>query len=104
MYWAARTRIPDIADAMPRNKYFKIRANLRIRDYSQVTNEENQNNKYWKVSPFPRAIRDECLLNPRPVESATDEQMVSLWGSTKMRQHIKGKPNLCGLKNCSMCS
>lgn len=46
MYWAARTRVPDIANTMTRDKYFLIRSHFRVRDYTLVTPEEKKN-KYW---------------------------------------------------------
>lgn len=98
LFWAASTRINDIAEAMPRNKYFIIRSHLRVRDYSLVTNYERKH-KYWKVEPLLSAIRNACLNNPKPQEVSIDEQMVPFWGSTQMRQRVKGKPNPCGLKN-----
>ncbi|XP_054259872.1 piggyBac transposable element-derived protein 3-like [Macrosteles quadrilineatus] len=104
MYWASRTRIPQISDAMPRNKYFLIRNHIRCRDYTNVSDEEKARNKYWKVSPVIDSVRASCLLNPRPNEVSMDEQMVPFWGHTQMRQHIKGKPNPCGLKNLVVCA
>lgn len=49
LFWAASTRINDIVQALPRDKYFIIRSHLRVRDYSQVTNDERKH-KYWKVN------------------------------------------------------
>lgn len=61
MYWAAKTRILSIADAISRNKYFLIRANLRVRDYSEVTDDEKRSSKYWKVAPLLNSINSACL-------------------------------------------
>lgn len=44
MYWASRTKVLDIAKAMPRDKYFIIRNYLRVRDYGEVTVEEKNSN------------------------------------------------------------
>lgn len=82
MYWASGTKIQQISDAMPRNKYFLIRNHLRCQDYTSVSNEEKENNKYWKVSPVINSVRAGCLLNPRPNEVSMDEQMVPFWRHT----------------------
>lgn len=103
LFWAASTSFNDIAEAMPRDMYFIVRSHLRVRDYSQVTNDEIKH-KYWKVEPLLCAIRNACLNNPKPQEVSIDEQMVPFWGSTQMRQRVKGKPNPCGLKNFVACA
>lgn len=40
MYWAENTRVPVIADNVPRNRYFLIRNNLKLRDDLTVQDEE----------------------------------------------------------------
>lgn len=104
MYWAAETRVPQIADVMSRNQYFLIRNHLRCRDCTIVTNEEKGSNKYWRVAPILNSVRAGCLENERGLLVSMDEQMVPFWGHTQMRQHIKGKPNPCGLKNFVACA
>lgn len=46
MYWVAKTRVPLIADKMSRNQYFKIRRNLRIREYNGVQQIEIDQDKF----------------------------------------------------------
>lgn len=104
MYWQEKTRVPQVADKMPRNKYFIIRNNLRVREYSEVCNQEKATNKYWKVAPILDAVRAGCLSNPRDEQVSMDEQMIPFWGHAATRQFVKGKPNPCGLKNFVVCS
>lgn len=42
MNWARKTRIPNIADNMPRNRYFVLRANLKVIADTMVTQRQNQ--------------------------------------------------------------
>lgn len=98
MYWAAKTRVSQIADVMSRNFFFLIRNHLTCCDYSNVTAEEKKN-KFWKIAPIIDCVRIACLENPRSECVAIDEQIIPFWGHTSARQYIRGKPNPCGLKN-----
>lgn len=99
MYWAQKTKIPKISETMTRNMFFLIRNNLCTRDYNQVTNEEKQSNRFWKVAPLLKSVRQACLENPRGAEVSMDEQMIPFHGKTGARQFVKNKPNPVGLKN-----
>lgn len=104
MYWANQTRVPQIADVMPRNKYFCIRNHFRCRDYASVTPDEKTTTKFWKVAPVVNSVRSGCLRNEKSSVVSIDEQMIPFWGHVLMRQHVKGKPNPCGLKNYVACA
>ncbi|CAG4978729.1 unnamed protein product [Parnassius apollo] len=98
MYWMSKTRIPMIADRMTRDRFFRIRTNLKLVNDLDVDTAAKQN-KFWKVQPLIETVRKACLENPRPQEVSIDEQIIPFWGQVSMRQFIRGKPNPCGLKN-----
>ncbi|XP_050511228.1 piggyBac transposable element-derived protein 3-like [Diabrotica virgifera virgifera] len=99
MYWARKTKAECISNLMRRDKYFCIRKNLKIVYDGDVTDEEKNAYKFWKVEPLIRSVKTGCLLNPKPQVVAIDEQMIPFWGHCPARQVIKTKPNPCGLKN-----
>ena len=63
MYWSSQsgTRIPAIADAMPVNRFFKLRLNLHIVD----VNDRQENDRLLKVWPFFDSIKRKCKKNPK---------------------------------------
>lgn len=99
MYWEKKTRIVAIADRMARDRYFKLRASLKLLTDSDVTNSEKQKTKFWKVQPLLSCIRNGCLMNTPTANVCVDEQMIPFWGKHVARQMIKNKPNPVGLKN-----
>ncbi|GBP63898.1 hypothetical protein EVAR_39560_1 [Eumeta japonica] len=60
MYWANKTRVAMIADRMTRDRYFKLRSNLKLVNDLEV-NEASKQNKFWKVKPSIETIRRACL-------------------------------------------
>lgn len=104
MYWQEKIWVSQVADNMARTKYFIIWNNLRVREYSDVPNQEKASNKFWKVEPLINAVRAGCLFNPREEQVSTDEQiMIPFWGHASTRQFVRGEPNPCGLKNFVGC-
>lgn len=97
MYWARKTRVPQIADVMSRNNFFLIQSNLTFRNYITLSQEEKSTNKFWKVWPLLQSVRQAC--NPRPQCLSIDEQMIPFHGQASARQYVRGKPNPLGLKN-----
>ena len=99
MYWAGRTRLPVISDAISRDRFFKIRSCLKIVSDADVPDEVKSEDRLWKVRPLLKCIREGCLRLPRPKEVSIDEQMVPFSGKTSLKQYMPGKPNPEGLKN-----
>lgn len=82
---------------MARTKYFIIRNNFWVREYSDVPNQEKASNKFWKVAPLINAVRAGCLSNPQDEQVSMDEQiMIPFWGHASTRQFVRGKSNSCG--------
>ncbi|KAF0304013.1 PiggyBac transposable element-derived protein 3 [Amphibalanus amphitrite] len=81
MYWSEKYRLPVVADQMSRNKFFNIRANLKVVDDNRVSEDHKQNDRLWKIRPLLDAIRQRCLQLDRPEAVAVDEQMIPFTGS-----------------------
>lgn len=99
MYWAKTTKVNAIASVMSRDRFFKIRNNLKVIVDADVPAEVKQNDRFYKIRPVIERIRNGCLSLPRFKEVAVDEQMIPFTGSCKMKQFVRGKPNPEGLKN-----
>ncbi|XP_026331006.1 piggyBac transposable element-derived protein 3-like [Hyposmocoma kahamanoa] len=99
MYWEKKSRIFAIADRMARDRYFKLRASLKVLTDADVPDSEKQKTKFWKVLPLISCIRNGCLMNVPTSNVCVDEQMIPFWGKHAARQMIRSKPNPVGLKN-----
>ena len=57
---------------MPRNHYFTIRNNNKCVEDELMTNDEKKCDKFWKVRPAVKRIREGCLKNPRSEKVDSD--------------------------------
>lgn len=96
MYWAAATRVSLIADAMPRDRFFRLRKALHV---CNNDSDYDENNRCCKVQALLDRVRKACLKIPRSGAACVDEQMIPFTGRTNLRQYVRGKPNPTGLKN-----
>ncbi|XP_068625334.1 piggyBac transposable element-derived protein 3-like [Battus philenor] len=99
MYWDQKSRIPAIADRITRDRYFKLRASLKLLNDSEIPEEIKSSTKFWKVQLLISCVRNGCLLNSPSADVCIDEQMIPFYGKHQARQMIKGKLNPVGLKN-----
>ncbi|KAI0208408.1 hypothetical protein LSAT2_030110 [Lamellibrachia satsuma] len=98
-YWQRATRIPVIANCMPRDRYSKLRNHFTVVDNLDVTNEQMAADRLWKVRPFVDRIQRVCVGLPRETNVSIDEQMISFTGRCPSRQYVPRKPSPTGLKN-----
>ncbi|XP_064097533.1 piggyBac transposable element-derived protein 4-like [Macrobrachium nipponense] len=98
MYWERYTRIDLICRNMTRDRYFKIRSNLKVVDDNMITVASRKCDRLWKIRPILDSVRSRCLELPRPGKVSVDESMIPFRGKCSLRQHVPGKPNPDGLK------
>lgn len=99
MYWMGVTRVPRIADIMSRNRYFRLRNNLKIVDDNDVSDDVKKADRLWKVRPLVDQVRAGCLKMYRASKVSIDEQMIPFSGVSSIKQYVPNKPNPVGLKN-----
>ena len=76
-YWEPSLRIPHIADAMPRERFSKLRQNAHFVDVTVP----NASDRFWKVRPLYDNIRARLLSLDLESHLCVDEQMVPFKGS-----------------------
>ena len=70
------TRVPRIAEIMSRNRYFRLRNNLKIVDDNDVSDDVKKADRLWKVRPLLDQVRAGCLKMYRGSKVSIDEQMI----------------------------
>ena len=56
LYWSTKTRIAAIADAFSRNRYHQIRAHLKAVCDHDVSQEQRELDRLWKVRPVLESV------------------------------------------------
>jgi len=103
MYWCSKkgTRIPAIADAMPVNRFFKLRSHLHAVD---INNKPDNDDRLWKVRPLFDSVNNKCHKMKREEFYSIDEMMIPFTGNLNIKQYVKGKPNPWGVKLFLLCT
>lgn len=98
MYWQEQWRIPIIAEAITRDRYFQIRCSLKVIFDNDIPENDRGKDRLWKVRPFLEKIKDGCMSQSRSLHISVDEMMVPFQGNCGLKQYIRGKPNPVGIK------
>nr|XP_037291023.1 piggyBac transposable element-derived protein 3-like [Rhipicephalus microplus] len=100
LYWNPMIKVPLISKTMTEKRFFKLRNNLHI-----VLEDSglDRKDRLWKGRPFLRLIRKRCLKLPLEQECSLDEQMTPFKGQLSIKQYVKGKPSLWGIKVFALC-
>ena len=85
MYWADKTRLAYIVKTMSRNRFFLLRKNLKVVNDNDVTLQQRNDDKLWKLRPYLNRIREGCIKLSRPKDVCIDEQMISFTGKSVLR-------------------
>ncbi|KAJ3641453.1 hypothetical protein Zmor_027960 [Zophobas morio] len=101
MYWNKLFKLPIVADAMARDRFYQLRVNFHVEDNMGISEEKKKKNRLWKIQPMIDMVRNRCRELTRPEKSSfsIDEQMIPFLGRCPIRQYVQNKPRPVGLKN-----
>ncbi|XP_064108436.1 piggyBac transposable element-derived protein 3-like [Macrobrachium nipponense] len=96
-FWAVKTRIPQVADFMSRNRLKAIRSSLHFSDNDQAA--ASQDRFFMVRVPFTKVTREFLKVPETPIHSI-DEVMVAYKGTRagNLRQYVAKKPDKWGFK------
>lgn len=63
MYWEIKWRVPLIADAMSRDRYFTLRSSIKVVFDNEISREERVSDRIWNVRPLFDRIVEGCQNN-----------------------------------------
>ena len=92
-YWLndVDLKVSLMSDAMPRNRYQQILANLHVNDNNAMP--ENNTDKLYRIRPFVDALNNNFILLYNVNEHiSVDESMILFKGRSSMKQYIPMKP------------
>ena len=99
-YWTTETHFPPVADIMLINRYKKLCQYLHCNDNLKHGEEENKNNKLYKIEPVLNHVRGNCLTIEPEQNQSIDEQIIPAKTShSGIRQYNPKKPVKWGFKN-----
>ena len=102
-YWEEATQVPQVANAMSRNRFLRIARYLHFCDNLSVTSEEKKS-KLWKIDPILNVLRKKFLSVTPEERHAVDEMIIPYKGKTSpVRQYLPKKPHKWGFKVWSRC-
>ena len=74
VYWVRETRFRPVADIMSISRYKKLRPYLHCNDTLKLGEEENKNNKLYKIEPVLNHVRGNCLtIEPEQNQSINEQ-------------------------------
>lgn len=92
-YWSPQTRISQIADVMPVNRFETIKRFLHFSDNSRENAKSID-----KILPVINQVRDACLNIPFEENLSCDEQIISFKGRSRLKTYNPKKPHKWGYK------
>ena len=104
MYWANVTRISQVADVMPRNRWECLKASLHFNDNTKMPSRDDPNrDRLFKI----RSIVNYFLLKfqslPQDRMLYVDEQIVPFKGKSGLKQYLTKKKHKWGYEIFVLC-
>lgn len=99
LHWNRRYGNSIVASTMTRDRFFLIRANIKVVDDNTVSDQARKEDKLWKIRPILDCVLKRCVALKRPDTVCIDEQMIPFTGTSELKQYVPNKPNPEGLKN-----
>lgn len=78
-YWAVKTRVPQVADYMFRNRFRQVRKTIHFNDNRQ---QRTSKDRFYKIRPVFDNVTKEFLKMPATLVNSIDEVMVAYKGTT----------------------
>ena len=104
MYWAAFTRIQQIADIMTRDRWEAIKRNLHFNNNENMPSMEDANrDRLFKIRPLLDHLLPIYLQLPQQQVLCIDKQMVPFKGRSVLKQYLPMKPHKWGYKLFVLC-
>ncbi|XP_025194330.1 piggyBac transposable element-derived protein 4-like [Melanaphis sacchari] len=86
---------------MTRNRFFELRSCFHVVDNKAIPKENSD--KFVKIRPMYNSFIKRCAQLPVEQNLSVDEQTVPFKENLSIKQYIRGKPSLWGIKNCLLC-
>ncbi|KAL3192644.1 hypothetical protein MRX96_058865 [Rhipicephalus microplus] len=80
MCWMKKTRMPLVADNMTKNRYFQLRHRLKLVNELDVSEEEKEKDRLWRIRPLVSFLLEGCHKLLREENVSIDEQMILFSG------------------------
>lgn len=104
MYWANQTRISQVADVMPRDRWESIKASLHFNDNTNIPSADDPSrDRLFKIRPIIDYLLPKFQCLPQDQTLCIDEQMVPFKGKSGLKQYIPKKPHKWGYKIFVLC-
>lgn len=58
-------RVPIISKAMSRDRFFSIRKSIKVVFDNDITNEEEEKDRIWKIQPLVDRVLQGCMAQPQ---------------------------------------
>lgn len=105
MYWANNSKYPAISDAMARNRFENLRANIHFNDNTYcLPNNHPNHDKLFKIRPYIDAIQNNFKMIAPEEFTAIDEIIIPFKGRSVMKQYNKSKSHKWGIKMFALAS
>ncbi|XP_049306580.1 piggyBac transposable element-derived protein 1-like isoform X2 [Bactrocera dorsalis] len=99
MAWAANFKLAAVENALPRNRFEKIKQFFHLNDNSkQPQRGTPEYDKLYKVRPLLDAIKKEFNEISQEEFQSIDEQMIAYKGQHNLKQYLPMKPHKWGFK------
>ncbi|KAL3244844.1 hypothetical protein MRX96_047095 [Rhipicephalus microplus] len=104
VYWTRGTRMPANADVLTRDWFFTLRGNFKVVNDLDFTEQDQKNDRLWKVRPILNEVQAACRKLPRPPSVCIDEQIIPYTAIPTLKQYVPRKPHPTGLKDFMIAS
>uniref|UniRef100_A0A1I8N2Y9 PiggyBac transposable element-derived protein domain-containing protein n=1 Tax=Musca domestica TaxID=7370 RepID=A0A1I8N2Y9_MUSDO len=99
MAWAENFKLAAVGNALPRNRFEKIKQFLHFNNNAAQTEKGQPGyDKLYKVRPLLNFIKSKFNAIPQEEFQSVDEQMIAYKGQHSLKQYLPNKPHKWGFK------